>query len=215
MEKERRRWYKKGLNLIVVAILLLAIGSGVIFASNQSIDKDALITYGFFKKQIDQLRSYIDAKINELNTKINKMSNTTLSNADVAQLQKQLSTLNSELEKLKKQVSDLETKTKLQTQNQNQPKSGFIFTKGYEVIKVPRDKVIVFDQSTEFIVRVGKAISVVSQGTFIIDLTAAKDIGNNVQLPVNHLLLVPRNDGRGFKALSDVWVIINGGYRIK
>ncbi|WAM32285.1 coiled-coil domain-containing protein [Caldicellulosiruptor naganoensis] len=215
MEKERRRWYKKGLNLTIVAIVLLAIGSGVIFASNQSIDKDALITYGFFKKQIDQLESYINSRINELNTKINKVSNTTSNNAEVAQLQKQLSTLTLELEKLKKQVSDLETKIKGQNQAQGQSKSGFTSTKGYEVIKLPKGKVIVFDASTEFIVRVGKAISIVPKGTSIIDLTAAKDIGNGVQLPANHLLLVVKGDGRGFKAVNDVWVIVNGGYKIK
>ncbi|WP_039766890.1 hypothetical protein [Caldicellulosiruptor sp. F32] len=215
MEKERRRWYKKGINVIVIAIVVIVLGAGVIFASSQSIDNNALITYGFFKKQLDQLKTYIDSKINELDSKISKASNTSQNSTDVIQLQKQLSNLNLEVEKLRKQVSDLEAKLKVQAQGQGQAKSEFALTKGYEIVKVPKGKVIVFDASTEFILRVGKATATVPKGASLIDLTAAKDIGNNQQISKNHLVLIVKNDGRGFKAIDDVWVIVNGGYKIK
>jgi len=215
LEKERRRWYKKGINVAFIAIVIVAVSAGVIFASSQSIDNNALITYGFFKKQLDQLKTYIDSRINELDIKIGKVNNISQNNTDVVEFQKQLSALTSELERLKKQVSDLETKIKLQAQSQGQARNGFTLTKGYEIVKLQKGKVIVFDASTQFILRVGKAVSTVPKGASIIDLTAAKDIGNNQQVPVNHWLLVVKNDGRGFKAVDDVWVIVNGGYKIK
>lgn len=214
MEKERRRWFKKGINFAVVAILIV-LSAGVIFASTQSIDNNALVTYGFFKKQLDQLKTYIDSRINELDLKISKAKDIPQNNADFVQLQKQLSDLNSEVEKLRKKVSELEAKVKSQAQGQAQTKGEFVLTKGYEVIKVPKGKVVVFDASTEFILRVGKAVAVVPKGAFLIDLTEAKDIGNNQQISKNHLFLVVRNDGRGFKAIDDVWLIVNGGYKIK
>ncbi|WPX08043.1 hypothetical protein [Anaerocellum danielii] len=216
MEKERRRRFKKGINFLLLVLVAGVLSMGVIFASSQSIDSNALVTYGFLKKQVDQLKAYIDNKINELDKRI-KDANTSSGQAtqDIYKLQNQLSNLSSEIEKLKSQTAQLEAKVKNISILQQSPKSSFISTKGYEVIKVPKGKTILFDASTEFVVRVGKAVSVVPKGATIIDLTSAKDVGANQQLLFNHFYLVARSDGRGFKAIDDVWVIVNGGYKIK
>ncbi|ADQ45697.1 hypothetical protein Calkro_0815 [Caldicellulosiruptor kronotskyensis 2002] len=215
MEKERRRRFKKGVNFLILVLVAGVLSMGVIFASTQSIDSNALVTYGFLKKQVDQLKAYIDNKINELDKKIKDTNISSGQAQDISKLQSQLANLSSEIEKLKKQTTQLDTKLKNVSGSSVVKKSDFVYTKGYEVIKVPKSKTILFDASTEFVVRVGKAISVVPKGATIIDLTSAKDVGANQQLLFNHFYLVARSDGRGFKALDDVWVIVNGGYKIK
>lgn len=188
---------------------------GVIFASSQSIDSSALVTYGFLKKQVDQLKAYIDNKINELDKKIKDTNVSSEQAQDISKLQSQLANLSSEIEKLKLQTTQLDAKLKNISSSSGVKKGDFIYTKGYEVIKVPKGKTILFDASTEFVVRVGKAATYMPKGATIIDLTSAKDVGANQQLLFNHFYLVARSDGRGFKALDDVWVIVNGGYKIK
>lgn len=69
----------------------------------------------------------------------------------------------------------------------------------------------------EIILRPGGAALVISphsdQG--IADLTWGTELLQNDRLPVNHLLLIPRADGRGISVSSDVaYVIIRGGYEI-
>ncbi|BCS80702.1 hypothetical protein [Anaerocellum diazotrophicum] len=215
MEKERRRRVKKGVNFLILVLVAGVLSMGVIFAFSQSIDSNALVTYGFLKKQVDQLKSYIDNKINELDKKIMDTNISSGQVQDIPKLQSQLANLSSEIEKLKEQTKQLDAKLKNVSGALVTKKSDFVYTKGYEVIKVPKSKTILFDASTEFVVRVGKAISVVPKGATIIDLTSAKDVGSNQQLLFNHFYLVARSDGRGFKALDDVWVIVNGGYKIK
>ncbi|WAM37035.1 hypothetical protein [Caldicellulosiruptor acetigenus] len=215
MEKERRRRFKKGINFLVLVLVAGVLSMGVIFASSQSIDSSALVTYGFLKKQVDQLKAYIDNKINELDKKIKDTNVSSEQAQDISKLQSQLANLSSEIEKLKLQTTQLDAKLKNISSSSGVKKGDFIYTKGYEVIKVPKGKTILFDASTEFVVRVGKAATIVPKGATIIDLTSAKDVGANQQLLFNHFYLVARSDGRGFKALDDVWVIVNGGYKIK
>ncbi len=215
MEKERRRRFKKGINFLVLVLVAGVLSIGVIFASSQSIDSSALVTYGFLKKQVDQLKAYIDNKINELDKKIKDTNVSSEQAQDISKLQSQLANLSSEIEKLKLQTAQFDAKLKNISSSSGVKKGDFIYTKGYEVIKVPKGKTILFDASTEFVVRVGKAATIVPKGATIIDLTSAKDVGANQQLLFNHFYLVARSDGRGFKALDDVWVIINGGYKIK
>ncbi|ADQ40323.1 hypothetical protein Calkr_0800 [Caldicellulosiruptor acetigenus I77R1B] len=215
MEKERRRRFKKGINFLVLVLVAGVLSIGVIFASSQSIDSSALVTYGFLKKQVDQLKAYIDNKINELDKKIKDTNVSSEQAQDISKLQSQLANLSSEIEKLKLQTAQFDAKLKNISSSSGVKKGDFIYTKGYEVIKVPKGKTILFDASTEFVVRVGKAATIVPKGATIIDLTSAKDVGANQQLLFNHFYLVARSDGRGFKALDDVWVIVNGGYKIK
>ena len=215
MEKERRRRFKKGINFLLLVLVLGMLSVGVIFASSQSIESNALVTYGFLKKQVDQLKAYIDNKINELDKKIKDTNISSEQAQDISKLQSQLANLSSEIEKLKLQTAQLDAKLKNISSSSGVKKGDFIYTKGYEVIKVSKGKTILFDASTEFVVRVGKAATYMPKGATIIDLTSAKDVGANQQLLFNHFYLVARSDGRGFKALDDVWVIVNGGYKIK
>lgn len=64
---------------------------------------------------------------------------------------------------------------------------------------------------TELIVRRGQATVVDNTTNGIPDVTAGVDIRANDAAPLNHLLVIPREDGRGIKAMSPVVVMYRGG----
>ncbi|MDD3654593.1 MAG: hypothetical protein PHO01_10475 [Desulfotomaculaceae bacterium] len=68
---------------------------------------------------------------------------------------------------------------------------------------------------TELIVRRGQAVIVDPTGNGIPDLTAGADIRAGAAVAVNHLLLIPRDDGRGVKAQSPVVLMYRGGASVK
>lgn len=71
-------------------------------------------------------------------------------------------------------------------------------------------------EGTEFIVRTGSAVAFSGDASGIPDLTGAKDLIAGTAIPLNHLLLFPR-EGRGIqattKAKNSVWVIVRGSYQ--
>lgn len=68
---------------------------------------------------------------------------------------------------------------------------------------------------TQIIVRSGTARAIGSASGGMCDVTSGKDLANNERIAANHLLLVPRDDGRGIVAESKVWVMVRGVYTIK
>ncbi|MCK8060548.1 MULTISPECIES: hypothetical protein [unclassified Fusibacter] len=74
---------------------------------------------------------------------------------------------------------------------------------------------IAFSDSTEFIVRRGKAVVVDPLNNKIPDLTTGIDLMADEIVPLNHLLFVPAEDGRGLKIAQDsqeFWIMIKGPY---
>lgn len=85
----------------------------------------------------------------------------------------------------------------------------------FEVIEVKAGKQLIAGASTEMILRGGKATAIASQSGGISDLISGADIQNGAGIPLNHLLLIPRDDGRGIKVINTSWVMIKGPYTIK
>lgn len=84
-----------------------------------------------------------------------------------------------------------------------------------EVVSVPAGKTLTGYAGTEFVLRGGKATAVQSQLGGLADLTGARDIGQGQIIPDNHLLLIPRSDGRGVRAETDCIILVKGRYDIQ
>ena len=67
-------------------------------------------------------------------------------------------------------------------------------------------------EGTEIILRSGEAKAICGGENGVSDLTGGADLLNGAEIKRNHLLLIPRNDGRGIFATTDVWVMVKGGY---
>lgn len=87
--------------------------------------------------------------------------------------------------------------------------------KSYEAVFVNAGKKVLGGDGSEIILRSGEAKSLASGINGIADLTGGKDLMGDQAIIQNHLLLVPRNDGRGIIATTDIWIMVKGGYTIQ
>ncbi len=85
----------------------------------------------------------------------------------------------------------------------------------FTVVNLTEGQSLIGDAGTELILRMGKGVVISTEKGGIADTTAGYDIANGSPMPSNHLLIVPLADGRGFKAQSDVIVMVKGGYTVK
>ena len=77
-------------------------------------------------------------------------------------------------------------------------------------IELRAGQVLRGEAGTEMILRKGKAEAITAPGGGISDLTAGRDIQSGETIPADHLLLIPRSDGRGLRAHTDVVVLVRG-----
>ena len=70
------------------------------------------------------------------------------------------------------------------------------------------------NEGTEIILRSGMAVVQANGVDGLANVTSGQDIGLGEAIERNHLLIVPRTDGRGVHATSDVWLLVKGGFSI-
>lgn len=85
----------------------------------------------------------------------------------------------------------------------------------FTVVEVSAGKQLIAGASTEIVLRQGKATSIGSASGGLADVTLGGDWQTGFSIPSNHLLIVPKDDGRGIKAVTDIKVLIRGTYTIK
>lgn len=85
----------------------------------------------------------------------------------------------------------------------------------FAVVEVKNGQTLIADSGTELILRMGSGTIISTEKGGIADTTAGFDLENGTEMPSNHLLVVPLNDGRGFIAHEDVLVMVKGGYTLK
>lgn len=89
--------------------------------------------------------------------------------------------------------------------------SGTTFTP----VNVAVGKTIIGEEGTEMILRAGKAGVVISGSEGISDVTTGQTLYNGHNATLNHLNIISRADGRGFKVTENAWFLVKGGYSIK
>ncbi|MDD2447403.1 MAG: hypothetical protein PHY91_06920 [Tissierellia bacterium] len=84
-----------------------------------------------------------------------------------------------------------------------------------EVVEVPAGRFLLGKANTEIILRSGNATAIVSDLGGLLDVTGGVDIGRDEPIPSNHLLIIPRDDGRGVYVTNDAFFMIRGEYEIR
>lgn len=84
-----------------------------------------------------------------------------------------------------------------------------------EIVEINKGQFLIGYSGTEIILRSGKGKAVVSDLGGLSDVTAGNDIGKDMNIPSNHLLIIPRSDGRGVYATSDAIFMVRGIYDIR
>ncbi len=97
----------------------------------------------------------------------------------------------------------------------------------WEVVEVPAGNSLICGDGTEIILRSGEAKSISKITTVVkdgkeeiidnglTDVTAGKDLGMDEKIIANHLLIVPRDDGRGARTLKNSFFLVKGKYEIR
>lgn len=85
----------------------------------------------------------------------------------------------------------------------------------FEPLFIEKGKKLIGGAGAEIILRTGEAQAIDNGVNGISDVTGARDLVSGTPISKNHLLLIPREDGRGIKADTDIWVIIKGSYTIE
>lgn len=91
--------------------------------------------------------------------------------------------------------------------------------KAWEVVEIPAGSSLICKDGTEIILRSGRSTAIAIEKNGIVngltDVTAGKDLGIDELILANHLLIVPRDDGRGAKAITHSFFLVKGEYEIK
>lgn len=85
----------------------------------------------------------------------------------------------------------------------------------WKVADLKTGQVLQCHAGTEFIPRRGQLVVVDSTSNGIPDVTVGADIHVGSTATLNHLFIVPRDDGRGVKALSPAVVMYRGGVTVR
>lgn len=87
----------------------------------------------------------------------------------------------------------------------------------FEVVDVKAGKQVIAGAGTEMILRMGKGSVIASSRGGLSDVTDGFDLGDDVSVPANHLLITPLGDGRGIQISNDgdAILMIKGSYEIK
>lgn len=163
---------KNKLKKVVIGIgISLVLISGQIVFSEPGSQSDPLVTLSYVDMKMQELRTYIDQKLN----------------VDIADSKKDT----------------------------------------WEVVELFEGKSIIGKGGTEIILRSGKGSSISNISTVtkngketkidngLTDVTDGLDLKFGVSIPTNHLLIIPRDDGRGLLAISDSFLLVKGDYEIK
>ncbi len=85
----------------------------------------------------------------------------------------------------------------------------------YQVVYLTNGSTILGGEGTEMILRSGKAVVVSQTSNGLVNMTTGVDALAGTEISHNNLMIVPRQDGRGFKVTSgDANVMVRGYYEI-
>lgn len=84
-----------------------------------------------------------------------------------------------------------------------------------EVVEVKAGQSLIGKSGTEIILRGGKERTIAGELGGIPDITDGRDLAMGVAIPAEHLLIIPRDDGRGAYVVEDAIFMVRGGYEIR
>ncbi len=178
---------------VVILIGGFSIVGSAMFAEPGS-EEDPIITLSYLEQRIGEIKNYIDENFQQFSNEIINVNTT-------------IGEINEKIDELsEKSAGNI---------NNNVSSSTSGTQAVFEVVFAEAGKFVYYGESTEVIVRSGKALAIQSESGGLTDVTAGKDIKANEEVPLNHLIIIPRNDGRGMSIQADSYLMIKGSYTIQ
>lgn len=85
----------------------------------------------------------------------------------------------------------------------------------YVPLQLQPGQSLIGGEGTEIILRSGEGTAIDNGANGVSDISGSRDLMSGMKVELNHLLLVPRGDGRGIKVSTEAWVLIRGSYTIR
>ncbi len=85
----------------------------------------------------------------------------------------------------------------------------------YQPVYASVGQVVLGGEGTEIILRSGKANIYIEGVDGLVDATTGKNLTTGDVATSNHIMIVPRDDGRGVKVTEAAWFLIKGDYTIQ
>ncbi|OPZ93548.1 MAG: hypothetical protein BWY74_01082 [Firmicutes bacterium ADurb.Bin419] len=195
----KKIWNRKTIaSLLIIASSLITVHIiQAAFASEPGTDSDPLVS-----------QSYVDQKVGSLSAKNQELMN------KIDELTKTVSELAAKSEEYKHQNEEYE----LQIKEMEGRLTGIEKYGMFVALELTEGQKLMTGASAEIILRGGNAKAIGGDGGGLSDITSGTgaDINTNQEVPLNHLLLVSRDDGRGIKIVSKkAWVLVKGPYTIE
>lgn len=186
----------KKILILVVILAVSLVGSRMITSEATINNNDPLISLSYLNKVIDELSTALNLKIQQQDEKISTIS---------TQVSEISAVTGNVLE-----VVELYANTTL------------LNNAGKSIVREGQSKVlvgtrIIADAGTEIILRYtnGSTTAIASSLGGLSNVTEGYDIQHGKAIPANHLLIVPRSDGRGVMITSNAIFMIRGSYRVE
>lgn len=190
-----KRKSKLALMVCIIFSCVVMIVSSAAGAGQPGSDADPLVT-----------KSYVDQKIAQLNAQIggsgssgtgSSVDSGTIANlqTDVGDLTKFIIDALAEIDTLKNKVAGLES--------------------GYTVVEVKAGQKLLLSGGSEALLRSGKAVAIKGENGVIVDASAGVDLNDGANVPVQHLLISSRTDGRGLLIKNNAFLLVRGAYTIQ
>lgn len=97
----------------------------------------------------------------------------------------------------------------------DQQLKGLADQSGFQVVNLPKGSTLIGDGGTEVVVRAGDVTAVGSALGGLLDVTGGTDLASGSVVTRNHLLVIPRSDGRGLRSSYDAVLMVRGGYTLR
>ncbi|MCT4611919.1 MAG: hypothetical protein N4A47_00960 [Clostridia bacterium] len=155
--------------------------------------KDPVVTKSYVDSELEKLKESLgDIKVTETNDKSDRDSEET---SDSKELKEMMDLLTEQYAELKSNVNTSNGK--------------------FVAIDINEGQSLLGKESTEIILRSGKAVALASEAGGLQDITDGIDISQDQDIPKYHLLITPRDDERGILMKTYGWVMVRGEYEIK
>ncbi|WP_139159824.1 hypothetical protein [Acidaminobacter hydrogenoformans] len=83
----------------------------------------------------------------------------------------------------------------------------------FVVVELEEGSTVVFGENTQVILRGGSATAIAAEND-LPDVTGGAGLGMGQKIPLNHLIIIPKDDGRGMKINARTWLMISGKYSV-
>lgn len=152
-------------------------------------------------------KSYVDQQIAQLSARIGSSGTSTgggtVDSAAVNQLQTDVGDLTkfvidalTDIENVKSRVTVIEN--------------------GFVVVQANKGQKLILASGSEAILRSGQATAFKGESGTLVDVSSGTDLLDGANVPVQHLVVTPKGDGRGMTIKSaTAYLVIRGGYTVQ